>query len=201
MTSLSAKEVTIDGDDVIMPTGNWVDFGTISLTLNLLLDSPTGGAAAGGGGGVFSQEEGNFNGSQDGFGSQSQPDELEGTIHEPAPAIEEIFYADMTGTDLKVLPNGTATMTISVPELSKDIMGAGYGSRSPSGDTHRIMITLETKDLENMRVKAEVAKAMEKAGFSLMSGGGAAGGGNGNALGALGGGEPDTSQRPKKVSM
>lgn len=222
VTSLNAKEIKIDGETAIMPTGNWVDFGTTSLTLNLILDAPneandnnhnkkssnltSAGAAAGGGNigggpsgnnGVFSQEE-NFNLTPtDVFDSQSQPDENAAAQDEAMPAIEEIFYSDMTGAKFSGHHDGTATMAISLPKLSQDLLDAGYGSTSEEGN-HHILITFDGVDLVSMcRTAPEVAKAIEGAGISLSSVRGV----NPHTGGGVTGAEADTSQRPKKVSM
>ncbi len=190
VTSLSAKEIKIGKYNATTSPGNYVDFGTASLSLNLLLGSSTA--------------EKNKNNNET-FGSQSQPDELANDAKNDmdAPAIEEIFYSSMHGARISRTPhNGTTTMEIFLPKLSQGLLDAGYGSAED--DTHHILITFESKDLENMCGAAPViVSAMERAGISLSSVGG--GGGRGGAGGSGGGGgagaEADTTQRPKKVSL
>jgi hypothetical protein len=176
---LSAKEIKIGRYNVTASPGNYVDFGTASLSLNLLLGPSTA--------------EKNMN---ETFGSQSQPDELANDTKNDldAPAIEEIFYSSTHGAKISKIPhNGTATMEIFLPKLSQGLLDAGYGSAED--DTHHILITFESKDLENMcRAAPVIVSAMEKAGISLSSVGGAGGAGGGGA-------EADTTQRPKKVSL
>jgi len=215
--SLSAKEIKIDGDFAIMPAGKWVDFGTTSLTLNLILDAvneanknhqtnkniiniTSGNRDGSPNNGIFSQD-GNFNLTPaDAFGSQSQPDENDASHDEAMPALEEIFYSDMTGVKFSVRHDGTTAMEISLPRLSQDLIDAGYGSKSASeGKNHLILITFHADDLAKISSTApKVAKAIQSAGISLPSvravNAGSGGGGGGAA-------EADTSQRPKKVSM
>jgi len=204
--SLSAKEIKIDGDFAIMPPGNWVDFGTTSFTLNLILSGPNGNdnhnydknnsknLAGGNKGGKFNSTP------TDAFNSQTQPDKDAAAYDEAMPAIEEIFYSDMTAAKFSVHHDDTATMEISLPKLSQDLLDAGYGSRSAlEGENHLILITFHCVHLVFMCSTApKVAKAIESAGISLPSARTAnvgSGGGGGRAA------EADTSQRPKKVSM
>jgi hypothetical protein len=184
VASLSPKGITIGEENASTPPCNWVDFGTASLTLNLLLDSP---------------KEERISTPDDAFGSQSQPDNDNNHANNgSAPAIEEIFYSDMTSAKIAVHKNGTATLTISVPKLSQDLLDAVYGNASEDDDVHRISITFVSDDVVDMvRAAPLVVNAMEGAGISLSSvrGGGGNGGGDGSN------GEADMSQRPKKVSM
>lgn len=202
VTTLSAKEIIIAGESAVMAPGKWVDFGTTSLTLNLILDAPSNGNAGGGGGNgksaprLFSQEENNL--SQDAFGSQSQPDDV---YEDPMPAIQEVFYSEMKGAKISVQSNGTATLAFSLSKLGSDLVDAGYGSTPAADGTYHHVFTFETAVLVTLCSETRlVAAAMESAGISLSSvlstGAAAAGAGNGN-----GGAEADTSQRSKKVSM